>query len=56
METLEKRIADWVASPEGKMILEDIAKQSRRRMEDVQKEKQEFAKWWAENKDIPMTI
>lgn len=56
LEILEKRVAEWVASQEGKKSLEDTAAVVRAINEKTERDRVENAKGWHRLMNTPVTI
>ena len=56
MDDLEKRVAAWVKSPEGKKSLQETAEAVRKMNIDAEQNRRDDIRWWHENKHKPMTI
>jgi hypothetical protein len=56
IETLKRRVAEWVASPEGKKQLEECAASCRQMQIDAEQKRRDDIRWWHEIKDKPVTI
>jgi hypothetical protein len=54
--SVERRVAEWVASPEGKKNLQECAEQCRPMQIDAEQQRRDDIRWWHEIKNKPMTI
>jgi hypothetical protein len=56
MRALERRVAQWAASPVGKQHLEECAARCRQMQADAEQKRRDDIRWWHEIKDKPVTI
>jgi hypothetical protein len=55
-KSLQRRVAEWVASPEGQKQLEESAECCRQMQIEAEQKRRDDIRWWHEIKDKPMTI
>jgi hypothetical protein len=56
VKSLHRRVAEWVASPEGQKQLQKRAERCRQMQIDAEQKRRDDIRWWHEIKDKPMTI
>jgi hypothetical protein len=56
IKSLERRVAECVASPEGQKRLQECAESIRQMQIDAEQKRRDDIRWWHEIKDKPMKI